>query len=81
MRSEGREVDHFGFGRRRIRTGSHFHLAATELGVRAAGADYDGRAALATWLGFQRMIEGLAAGIFPPLTKGCDRLEDFLRQL
>jgi len=69
MRSEGREVDHFGFGRRRIRTGSHFHLAATELGVRAAGVDYDGSAALATWSGFQRMTEGAGGRHVPAADK------------
>jgi aspartate/methionine/tyrosine aminotransferase len=61
--------------------GSDFYLAATELGVRVAGVDYDGKAALEAWPGFQQMTDDLAVAMFPRLIGGCDRLEDFLGQL
>jgi aspartate aminotransferase len=58
--------------------GADFYLAATELGVRVAGVDYDGAAALEAWPGEKRMIEDLAGRLFPRLIGGCDRLEEFL---
>jgi aspartate/methionine/tyrosine aminotransferase len=61
--------------------GSDFYLAATELGVRVAGVDYDGAAALAAWPGCERMSDALAAQLFPRLIGGCDRLEAFLSNL
>jgi aspartate/methionine/tyrosine aminotransferase len=61
--------------------GSDFYLAATELGVRVAGVDYDGAAALAAWPGFEQMTDALAARLFPRLVGGCDRLEAFLSGL
>jgi len=56
-------------------------LAATELGVRVAGVDYDGTAALDAWPGFSQMRDELAGQLFPHLIGGCDRLEEFLAGL
>jgi hypothetical protein len=49
--------------------GFDFYLEATELGVRGAGVDYDGSAALATWSGFQRMTEGAGGRHVPAADK------------
>ena len=61
--------------------GSDFYLSATELGVRVAGVDYDGAAALDAWPGFSQMRDELAGQLFPHLIGGCDRLEEFLAGL
>lgn len=60
--------------------GSDFYLAATELGVRVAGVDYDGGAVLEQWPGEENMNAELAARFFPRLIGGCDSLENFLRR-
>lgn len=61
--------------------GSDFYLSATKLGVRVAGVDYDGAAALEAWPGFEHMNDVLAARLFPRLIGGCDHLERFLSDL
>jgi hypothetical protein len=61
--------------------GSDFYLAATELGIRVAGVDYDGAAALQAWPSENQVSEELAGRLFPRLIGGCDRLEEFLSGL
>ncbi len=61
--------------------GSDFFLAATDIGVRVAGVDYDGAAALEAWPGAKQVSEELTAKLFPRLIGGCDRLEEFLAGL
>ncbi|ERP39216.1 pyridoxal phosphate-dependent aminotransferase [Chitinivibrio alkaliphilus] len=59
--------------------GADFYLPATNLGVRVASVDYDGAAVLKDWKGAQECTAEKTMEFFPNLVRGCDALEDFLK--
>lgn len=60
---------------------SDFYLPVTNLGVRVASVDYDGKKILDNWNGAGNMTDSLINEFFPQLKKGCDALELFLEKL
>jgi aspartate/methionine/tyrosine aminotransferase len=59
--------------------GADFYLPATNLGVRVASVDYDGARVLEHWTKEEDCTSEKTAELFPNLVKGCDALEDFLK--
>ncbi|MGD1828931.1 MAG: pyridoxal phosphate-dependent aminotransferase [Spirochaetaceae bacterium] len=61
--------------------GSDFYFPATNLGVRTASVDFDGKFVRENWPGRDGMNEEWEKKLFPSLIEGCDRLEAFLKNL
>lgn len=61
--------------------GSDFYFPATNLGVRTASVDFDGKFVRDNWPGSKAMDLRQTAKLFPSLLEGCDRLEEFLTEL
>ena len=60
--------------------GSDFYFPATNLGVRVACVDFDGVTVRENWPS-GKVREEEVIGLFPNLERGCDRLEEYLREL
>ena len=64
-----------------ILPGSDFYFPSTNLGVRTASVDFDGKFVRDNWPGRKAMDQGMTEKLFPSLIEGCDRLESFLQEL
>ena len=60
--------------------GSDFYFPATNLGVRVASVDFNGKMVRENWPGGKLSKEQLQE-FFPNLLKGCDRLQSYLEEL
>ncbi len=60
--------------------GSDFYFPATNLGVRVASVDFNGKMVRDSWPGGKLTDEQLKE-FFPNLVKGCDRLQSYLEEI
>ena len=60
--------------------GSDFYFPATNLGIRVASVDFNGKEVRDKWPG-SKLSDTQINEFFPNLVMGCDRIEEYLQKL